>query len=279
MEDQDNRIDIERNNRVIPYKLILAFVISNIFFSVIGGFLGASLFVNNQKQSGNVVTNASAQQTVNENSAVISSVKQASPAVVSISGKSQSVDFFGNTQSSQTAGTGFLVSKDGLILTNKHVVSDSNATYTVSTSTGKQYNAKIQALDNNNDIALLKIDANNLPYVVLGNSASLQIGQEAIAIGNALGQYQNTVTVGVISALNRSIQAGSLSGGGVETLNNMLQIDVAINPGNSGGPLVNLDGQVIGINTAIDQQGQSIGFAIPINTVKTFLQNNTPLFL
>ena len=219
------------------------------------------------------------QQTVNENSAVISAVKEVTPSVVSITGESQSVSFFGTVANTETAGTGFIVSKDGLILTNKHVVSDSSASYNVYTSDGKLYKAKIQATDPNNDIALLKISGSNFPYLTLGNSNSLQTGQEVIAIGNALGQYQNTVTTGVVSALNRTIQAGDGYGTNNETLSNVIQTDVAINLGNSGGPLVNLDGQVVGINTATDQQGQSLGFAIPINAAKSFLEQNISSFL
>lgn len=269
------RVKKRRSNN--PKTIYAVVILASLLVGIFGGFFGAATFIKYQKQNGRVVANTNVQQNVNEDSAVINAVKTASPAVVSISGKSQSIDFFGNATNSKTAGTGFLVSKDGLVLTNKHVVSDSNSSYTVYTSNGKQYGARVQAVDPNNDIALLKINASNLAYVSLGNSNSLQIGQEVIAIGNALGQYQNTVTTGVISALNRSIQAGDAYGDGIESLSNIIQTDVAINPGNSGGPLVNLDGQVIGINTATDQQGQSIGFAIPINAVKTFLQHNSPL--
>jgi serine protease Do len=278
MSDLTEGPRIKKSRSANPRAVYVAIIMASLLVGIFGGVFGAATFIKYQQQNGRVVTNASIQQNVSENSAVINAVKTASPAVVSISGKAQSVDFFGNTTNSKTAGTGFLVSKDGLILTNRHVVSDPNSSYAVYTSTGKQYKAKVQATDSNNDIALLKIDASNLSYVSLGNSDSLQIGQEVIAIGNALGQYQNTVTTGVISALNRSIQAGSAYGDGVESLNNIIQTDVAINPGNSGGPLVNLSGQVVGINTATDQQGQSIGFAIPINAAKSFLQHNSPLF-
>lgn len=124
-----------------------------------------------------------------------------------------------------------------------------------------------------NDIAFLKIDGKNLPVAELGDSDSLKIGQTVITIGNALGQYQNTVTTGIISGVGRAIEAGDSAGGSAETLENIIQTDAAINPGNSGGPLVNIDGQVIGVNTAIDQGGQLIGFAIPINMVKKQIES------
>jgi serine protease Do len=210
---------------------------------------------------------------VNESSAVISAVKAVTPSVVSITGESQTVDFFGQVADSQTSGTGFVVSRDGLIITNKHVVSDASATYTVFTSDGKQYPATIKATDPSNDIAFLKINATNLPVATLGDSSNLEIGQQVVAIGNALGQYQNTVTAGIVSAVGRAIQAADTGNDSVESIDNVIQTDAAINPGNSGGPLINLAGQVIGMNTAVDQSGQSIGFAIPIDTAKSAINS------
>ena len=163
------------------------------------------------------------------------------------------------------AGSGFIVSKDGIVLTNKHVVLDKDAKYTVVLSNGDKYNAKVLARDPFQDLAVLKIQSDNasFPTVKLGNSDNLQIGQSVIAIGNALGQFQNTVSVGVISGLGRKITA---SGGSfVESLENVIQTDAALNPGNSGGPLLNLKGEVIGINVAIVQGSETIGFSIPIN--------------
>jgi len=168
-------------------------------------------------------------------------------------------------------GSGFIISADGLILTNKHVVADTAAEYTVFTNDGKKYSAKVLARDPNIDIAVIKISASNLPTVKLGDSDSIQVGQTAIAIGNALGEFRNTVNVGVVSGLSRNITA---SGGGLtETIYNVIQTDASINPGNSGGPLLNLRGEVMGINTAIAQNAQSIGFAIPINQVKEIISN------
>lgn len=168
-------------------------------------------------------------------------------------------------------GSGFIISADGLILTNKHVVQDTAAEYTVFTNDGKKYSAKVLARDPNIDIAVIKISASNLPTIKLGDSDSIQVGQTAIAIGNALGEFRNTVNVGVVSGLSRNITA---SGGGLtETIYNVIQTDASINPGNSGGPLLNLRGEVMGINTAIAQNAQSIGFAIPINQVKEIISN------
>jgi len=163
-------------------------------------------------------------------------------------------------------GTGFIVSPDGLIITNKHVVYDEDAEYTVLMNDGTKYPAPVLARDPVQDIAILKISADNLPTVKLGDSDNLRIGQTVIAIGNALGEFRNTVSVGVISGLARSVTA---AGGGIsEHLEEVIQTDAAINQGNSGGPLLNLYGEVIGINTAMALGAENIGFAIPINKAK-----------
>lgn len=164
-------------------------------------------------------------------------------------------------------GSGFLVSEDGFVLTNKHVVIDEKADYTVFTTDGKSYPAKVLAKDPVQDLAVLKISQDEpFPTVPMGDSKSLQIGQTVIAIGNALGEFRNTVSVGVISGLGRTITA---SGGSfVETIEDVIQTDAAINKGNSGGPLLNLAGEVIGVNTATVLDAQSIGFAVPINKAK-----------
>ncbi len=168
------------------------------------------------------------------------------------------------------AGSGFIVSADGLVLTNKHVVSDNKAEYTVFTNEGQKYTAKVLALDPVQDLAVIKIQSSAKTFkpVVLGDSAGIQIGQTAIAIGNALGQFSNTVSVGVISGLQRTISASNQTSTFSETLEGIIQTDAAINAGNSGGPLLNLRGEVIGINTAMAQGAQDIGFAIPIDAAK-----------
>jgi len=170
-------------------------------------------------------------------------------------------------------GTGFIVSsEDGLILTNKHVVSDTEAEYTIITNNGDKHKAEIVARDPFNDIAILKIQASDLSEIKLGDSDELKIGQTVIAIGNALGEYRNTVTKGVISGISRRVIAGDAYGSS-EILENVIQTDAAINFGNSGGPLINLQGEVIGINTAINREGQLIGFAIPVNQAKQVIES------
>ena len=175
-------------------------------------------------------------------------------------------------------GTGFFVSEDGMILTNAHVVSDKEADYTVLTNDGKKYPAKVLARDTLRDLAIIKIEKEKIvdnegklilepfPTVKLGDSDKLQIGQTVIAIGNVLGEFRNSVSVGVISGLGRTVTAGG--GGMVETLEDVIQTDAAINQGNSGGPLLNLKGEVIGVNFAMAQAAENIGFAIPINKAK-----------
>ncbi len=176
----------------------------------------------------------------------------------------------------QSIGSGFIVSKDGLIVTNKHVVSDLSAKYEVVTNNDKRYDVTQIYRDPLNDISILKIDPSKNPGqtlkpVVLGNSSNLKVGQFVIAIGTALGEFPNTVTTGVISGLGRGITAGDYFD--AEELDNVIQTDAAINPGNSGGPLLNSSSQVIGVNTAVASGGQNIGFALPIDTIKASLDN------
>lgn len=170
-------------------------------------------------------------------------------------------------------GSGFVVHPDGLVLTNKHVVFDPDSEYTIITEDEKEYHGRVISRDPINDVAVLKIDAKGLPTVRLGNSNGIQLGQTVIAIGNALGLFTNTVSKGIISGLGRKISASMGQGGEMEHLRNVIQTDVAINQGNSGGPLVNLDGEVIGINTAIIFGAQNIGFSLPINWAKADLED------
>ncbi len=164
-------------------------------------------------------------------------------------------------------GSGFIISEDGLVLTNRHVVSDTKADYTVLMNDGKKYPAKVLARDPVQDLAVVKIEANNLKPLPLGDSDGIRLGQTAIAIGNALGEFRNTVSVGVVSGLARRITASDKAGGS-EDLEGLIQTDTAINQGNSGGPLLNLRGEVIGITTAVASDAQNIGFALPINKAK-----------
>ncbi len=222
------------------------------------------------------------QRIVHEESDVIDVVKKVGPSVVTVSAPTpqrqvlQFSPFGGFSQGvtggmQQDIGSGFVVSSDGLIITNKHVVTDTSLSYKVSTSDGKTYDVKQISRDPSNDIAILKIEASGLKPVDLGDSAGLEVGQFVIAIGTALGEFRNTVTTGVISGLGRGIDAGSSFQGYVERLDNVIQTDAAINPGNSGGPLLNSAGQVIGINVAVAQGANNIAFSIPINTVKDAL--------
>lgn len=250
-----------------------------------------------ERLQGKEIEKTTERQLVEEESDTISAVEKVRPAVVSIIvtkdlnqyyQQSDLFDdpffkqFFGDmnfdtdeksSKQKVGGGTGFVISSDGLILTNRHVVSDKTASYTVIDNNDKEYEATVMAIDPTNDIALVKIEASDLPIVELGDSSNLKIGQTVITIGYTLGEYHNTVTKGVVSGLGRAITAGGLSGQSTERLENIIQTDAAINSGNSGGPLVSLDGKVIGINTAVDFSGQSVGFAIPINDAKNDIES------
>lgn len=170
-------------------------------------------------------------------------------------------------------GSGFVVREDGLILTNKHVISATDVEYTVVTNDEKKHKAEIIARDPINDVAILKIEATNLPTIELGKSSELELGQTVIAFGNALGLFKNTVSSGIISGLSRYISAKADPEAPMQELRGLIQTDAAINPGNSGGPLVDINGRVIGINAAIVFGAQNIGFAIPIDAAKRDLSD------
>jgi serine protease Do len=223
----------------------------------------------------------------NEESVVTRVVEKATPSVVTVSiSKINKVfdpfagfDFFGGFGTAPTEekiekdiGTGFIISADGLVVTNKHVVSDTSAKYKV--VIGKDEVVEVMEIyrDPENDLAILKVKKDNLVPVTLGDSDKIKVGQTVIAIGTALGEFRSTVTTGVISGLGRGIVAGSPLEGS-EKLSNVIQTDAAINPGNSGGPLFNSSGEVIGVNVAVSQNGQGIGFALPINMVKESINN------
>jgi len=230
---------------------------------------------------------------VNEESVVTEVVDKYGPSVVTIGIKKTEkitnpfegfwdpFGFFGSPENTpkeqkieQDIGSGFVVSEDGLIVTNKHVVADTSATYRVFTKDNKQYDVQKIYRDQANDLAILKVNAppGELKPVEMGDSSNLKVGQFVIAIGTALGEFRNTVTTGVISGLGRGIVAGSPFEG-AESLDNVIQTDAAINPGNSGGPLINSAGQVIGVNVAVASGAQNIGFALPINVVKDTIDN------
>jgi S1-C subfamily serine protease len=201
---------------------------------------------------------------IDESSAVIKAVQEAMPAVVKITTTT------GGVVSGQATGTGFIYDSNGWILTNRHVVADATK-LTVILSDSRELEGTVYGIDSLTDLAIVKVDATGLPTVQIGSSADLQQGQLAIAIGNPLGEFENTVTTGVISGLGRQIVAGGQTSSS-EQLNNLIQTDAAINPGNSGGPLLNSAGQVIGVNTAVSQDAQGIGFAIPIDVAKPIMQ-------
>ena len=223
------------------------------------------------------------QKVLTEESVVIDVVERVSPSVVTVSIQTPTrrileFDIFGGFRSRvegghpKDIGSGFIISEDGLVVTNKHVVSNPSAKYKVIDSEGKEYEVVQISRDPSNDIAILKVNAKGLKPVELGDSDNLKVGQFVIAIGTALGEFRHTVTTGVISGLGRGITAGSAFEGYVERLDNVIQTDAAINPGNSGGPLLNSAGQVIGVNVAVAQGAENIGFAIPINIVKEGLK-------
>src|SRR3989344_4878276 len=253
----------------------------------------APVFNESQDAGGQYVSHISYEQ------AIIAAVKEASPSVVSIIisknvpvYEQQLINPFGdfpgiNIQIPQNvqkgtelkqvgAGSGFIVSEDGLVLTNKHVLLEEKAEYIVIANDGKKYQARVLALDPVQDLGILKIElpvavsgeAIKFKAIKLGNSDGIQIGQGAIAIGNALGKFTNTVSVGIVSGLERTIDASNQTGSFSERLEGIIQTDAAINQGNSGGPLIHLRVEGIGGNVATAQGAQTIGFAIPINIAK-----------
>jgi serine protease Do len=283
---------INRGKRILVIFLVIIIVSS--FFGFWAGVFSVNVFYDKLKDSlqklhinlpSSQIVSSSSPYTpqTSQEEAVVKAVNETSPAVVSVIiskdlpvmeqywqdlGPFQIPQYRqkGTQKQEIGGGTGFIISSDGLILTNKHVAADTEADYTVLTNEGKKFPATVLARDPVQDLAILKIEGTNFPVVKLGDSSNLQIGQSVIAIGNALGEFRNTVSAGVISGLGRQITASS--GTSVETLYDVIQTDAAINPGNSGGPILNLKGEVIGINTAIASGAENIGFAIPINQAK-----------
>lgn len=291
----------------------------NLLFSFLSGFLGSVFlfalvlfFVWNYRSDiyKNLATNYKKDidsgekladvEILSQESFVISTVKKATPAVVSIvvskelpkyetyfeqnpfgGGLFNIPDLFFNVPKQRQngtekkeigGGTGFFVTNDGLIVTNRHVVEDKDAEYTVVTNDGKKIEAKVLARDSVLDVAILKVSGKDYKYLELGQSDNLSVGQSVIAIGNALAEFNNSVSVGVISGLSRSLVAGDSSGKS-ELLENVIQTDAAINPGNSGGPLLDLRGKVIGVNVAVARGSENIGFALPIDLIKSIISS------
>ncbi len=209
---------------------------------------------------------AASQVRIDESSAVITAVAKVMPSVVVI----QSSSSGGVLGGANGIGSGFIFDTNGWILTNRHVV-DGADQIQVQLNDSRVFTGRAYGIDTLTDLAIVKIDATGLPAAPIGSSDELQLGQLAVAIGNPLGTFENTVTTGVVSGLGRQIRAGDAVGSTSEQLNNLIQTDAAINPGNSGGPLINSAGQVIGINTAVNQDAQGIGFAIPINVARPIM--------
>jgi serine protease Do len=263
--------------------IILSILISS-FFGTVFGFMGGRIADSIFSKMGlaSKSPRVFGEKIVEDDSAVIDVVQNSSPAVVSIvitkdvpRYKSFFEDPFGffnerNQEGTEKhtvgSGSGFFIDSSGMIVTNKHVVGDQGADYTAITNEGKEYPAKVLARDPVKDIAIIKVEGNDFPTLEFNNSNELKIGQTVIAIGNSLGEFYNTVSKGIISGLQRNVTAGSGTGR-TEHLTNIIQTDAAINPGNSGGPLLDVDGKVIGINVAMAQGAQNIGFAIPSNQI------------
>ncbi len=300
---------IKRNKTVIIISVCSSMLTVIALFAIVGGALfsqGINFFGNNVLNRAGELIIGNDKETikkdvVSEESRIIDVVEKASPAVVSIVitkdvpiieqyyqefnpfGDDFFNDFFGNNgfrfrvpQQRQNGtekrevggGSGFFISADGYIVTNRHVVDDSKAEYTVFTSDGKKYDADVLAKDATLDVAILKIKDGGFPYLSFGDSDRLKPGQTVIAIGNALSEFRNSVSVGVISGLSRSVVAGDMFGKS-EQLEGVIQTDAAINPGNSGGPLLDISGNVIGVNVAVSRGAENIGFALTSNAVKS----------
>lgn len=296
--------EIKNFKFLILFVLALSLIIS-VFFGAVFGFLAAGFYQKSEIQFSKKYpffslekrspeTSIIKQKVIEEDSAVTEVVEKSAPAVVSIVVSKdipKMQDFFSspfgfnfpnffspweetqpkedeNQKEKIGGGTGFLITANGMIVTNKHVVADETASYTVLTNDNQEYEASVLARDPNNDIAIIKISGENFPILELGDSESLKIGQSVIAIGNSLGEFSNTVSRGIVSGLKRNITASGSLMGEQEKLNDIIQTDAAINPGNSGGPLLDITGNVIGINVAMAQGAQNIGFAIPSNNIK-----------
>lgn len=289
--------------QLIIFTVILSFIVSilgsaltlGLFGGVSDGADGSPFVFNRPAILERITEKQISESILRQDELVVAVVEQASPAVVSVVATKDVpvverffVDpfaddpffkqFFGGdsgfripqfrqkgTQTQEVSiGSGFIASSDGLIITNKHVVSDATADYTIFLNDGSKKLAKVLARDPRQDLAVLKVEGTDFPFIKFGDSSKIKIGQSVVAIGNALGEFRNTVSVGVISGLQRSITAsGAVTG--PEMLQELIQTDAAINPGNSGGPLLNLRGEVIAINVAIAQGAENIGFSIPAN--------------
>lgn len=220
-----------------------------------------------QSKPDNAKPTSSQTYNVSDNTNVVGIVNQISKSVVNISTTSHTFNWFQGVTTTRGAGTGVIVRSDGYILTNNHVI-DGADSITVTTRDGKDLTANVITTDPTKDLAVIKVKPDSkLTAAKLGDSSKIQVGEEVIAVGNVLGQYSYSVTKGIVSGLGRPISVGDSSGlrGNLQELDDLIQTDAAINAGNSGGPLVNMKGEVIGLNAAVDGSAQNIGFAVPIN--------------
>lgn len=262
-------------------------------FGALGGFAAYQWFAFSGFGVSSISPDKNIVRMIEEESSAINVVDRVAPAVVSIVVKKKRSevesrvysfdDFYYGSLSTNSqndldelvevgAGTGFFVTSDGYLVTNRHVADVEGAVFFVITNDDKEYDAKVIDTDPFFDIAVMKIEGSDFSTVAFGDSNNIKVGQTVIAIGNALSQYQNTVTKGVISGINRRISAYDYTTGG-EIIEGAIQTDAAINPGNSGGPLINLRGEVVGMNTAISSGAEGVGFAIPVNEVKTAVES------
>lgn len=308
-EKQPEPIRGKITTRALVGIIVITMVLSSFFGAIFGLMSASAVTIFSKKISRyfpgvNIKNNTpkiSTQQVIVEDSAVIDVVQNVSPSVVSIviskdipnigsyfdipggffdpfaqdvpglNGNQQ--DGTGSQKQTIGGGSGFFITADGFILTNRHVVEDQQASYTVVTNDGKEYEAKVLSRDPVRDVAIIKIDgppAGGFPVAALGDSDTLKIGQTVVAIGNSLGEFSNSVSRGIVSGLKRNLNAGS-GFGETERLTDIIQTDAAINPGNSGGPLLDIEGSVIGINVAVAQGAQNIGFALPVNQAKRLI--------
>ncbi len=262
---------IKEDNKMKNIKKVASVLVVACIIFLAGSALSENIKLNPIKPGNKV-----AAQITDEQQAILA-VRKAKASVVSIVGITKPTTATSNgpgisvkaPQQEAVSGTGFVLEQDGLIVTNNHVVEDANLNYWVILADGSRYAATISGQDKFDDLAFLKIEKTGLTPAVLGDSSSLETGQTVFAIGNSLGRYENSVTRGVVSALGRAL---SEPGAQAPRINNLIQTDAAISNGNSGGPLINLSGEVVGMNTLIDTSGYSLSFSIPVNVIKDSLQ-------
>ena len=265
---EENKAESPKQAKQVSAFSITTFIVacSALIFSIYSYYNGGNVTNYNYGPDGNSLNF--------EAGSIAEVANKVSDSVVSITTEVRTQSWFGTEQTGQAAGTGFILSESGYIMTNKHVVEDAR-TVNVTLNNGRTYkNVKIVGTDPLNDSAILKVDnPEDFKPVKIGDSKTVNVGQEVIVIGNALGEYSNSVTSGIISGTGRELVASDSSGNAYERLTDMLQTDAAINGGNSGGPLVNAAGEVIGIATAYASTSQTVGFAIPISNVKGIINN------